>query len=136
VPDLSEIVDPAQFDGLNLRFRMVIERVLELDQMYQLRERDIAFVRRLLASRQFLKAPAHAENVASMWRALTWFQAEVDLAECELDCLVAELGPPKAASAPRPAMLPKTRQIPNKAASRATSQQPVRRAGLNTVVCR
>ena len=91
---VCKIVDAARFEGLHTRFRSVTARVLELDEAFYLtRKAELAFVRRLLAARHALKDPVHAANARSLWKVPSWFEAEVELAECELDCLEAELRP-------------------------------------------
>ena len=91
---VCKIVDAARFEGLHTRFRSVIARVLELDEAFYPRRRaELAFVRRLLAAWHALNDPVHAANARTLWKVLSWFEAEVELAECELDCLEAELRP-------------------------------------------
>lgn len=87
--------DIARFEGLSSRFRATIDRVLELDDEFGLgRGPEMDFARRLFGAWDALKNPAHAASTRSMWKAMRWFEAEVDLAECALDCLEAELHAP------------------------------------------
>jgi hypothetical protein len=84
--------DVARFANLNVRFRAAIDRVLELDDEFGLgRGPELGFARRLFGAWDALKKPDHAASPRAMWRALARFETEVELAECALDCLEAEL---------------------------------------------
>lgn len=84
--------DVARFANLNVRFRAAIDRVLELDDEFGLgRGPELGFARRLFGAWDALKKPDHAASPGTLWRALAWFEAEVELAECALDCLEADL---------------------------------------------
>lgn len=83
---------PSRFDGLHLRFRSVMVQVLRYPQRADPAERSrFAFVKRLFDAWQALKDPAHAASPRTLWSALRRFEAEVVLAECELDCLELEI---------------------------------------------
>ena len=84
--------DVARFANLNTRFRAAIDKVLELDDEFGLEPGpELGFARRLFAAWSELKNPVHAASPQALWRAMIWFEAEVELAECALDCLEAEL---------------------------------------------
>lgn len=88
----SRIECAARFDGLHTRFRAVILRVLEHHEGFEPTERSqFAFVKRLFKAWQTLKDPGHAASTLTLWRALRRFEAEVALAECELECLEFEI---------------------------------------------
>lgn len=82
----------SRFEGLHARYRAAIYRLLDLDAEFELeRGPELDFVKRLLTAWTALKDPAHAASTSALWQALTWFDAEVELAESELDCLEAQL---------------------------------------------
>lgn len=84
--------DVARFEGLSSRFRSAIDRVLELDDEFELgRGPEMDFARRLFDAWDALKKPDHAASPRALWQALARFETEVELAECALDCLEAEL---------------------------------------------
>lgn len=82
----------SRFEGLHARYRAAIDRLLDLDAEFELeRGPELDFVKRLLAAWTALKDPVHAASTSALWQALTWFDAEVELAQSELDCLEAQL---------------------------------------------
>lgn len=84
--------DASRFENLHARFRAAIDRLLELDEQFQLEPGpELGFVKRLFAAWTELKDPVHASSLDALWAALDWFDAEVELAESELDGLEAEL---------------------------------------------
>jgi hypothetical protein len=84
--------DVARFANLNVRFRAAIDKVLELDDEFGLGGGpELGFARRLFGAWNALKHPNHAASPHALWRALARFDAEVELAECELDGLEARL---------------------------------------------
>jgi hypothetical protein len=84
--------DVARFANLNVRFRAAIDRVLELDDEFELgRGPELGFARRLFDAWDALKKPDHAASPRALWQALARFETEVELAECALDCLEADL---------------------------------------------
>lgn len=84
--------DVSRFEDLHARFRAAIDRLLELDQEFQLEPGpELGFVKRLFAAWVDLKDPAQASSVDALWAALDGFNAEVELAECELDGLESQL---------------------------------------------
>lgn len=84
--------DAARLEDLSSRFRSTIDRVRDLDEEFELeRGPELAFVKRLFAAWSALKDEIHAASAHTLWKALSWFEAEVELAESELDCLEAEL---------------------------------------------
>lgn len=84
--------DVASFESLHERFRAAIDRVLDLDEEFGLQDGpELQFIRRLFAAWTELKDPAYARNGRSLWEVLNWFDAEVELAACELDGLEAQL---------------------------------------------
>lgn len=86
--------DVARFESLHERFREAIDRVLDLDDEFDLQDgSELQFIRRLFAAWVELKDPAHARSGRSLWGVLNWFDAEVELAVCELDGLEATLRP-------------------------------------------
>ncbi|MCM8732499.1 hypothetical protein ACFO8O_16190 [Hephaestia sp. GCM10023244] len=88
----SGIECAARFDGLHTRFRAVILRVLEHHEGFEPTVRSrLAFVKRLFKAWQTLKDPGHAASTLTLWRALRRFEAEVALAECELEYLEFEI---------------------------------------------
>jgi len=86
------VEDAVRFEGLGSRFRSAIDRMLELDEQFELEGGpELAFTKRLFAAWNALKNPVHRASASSLWKALSWFEAELELAECELDRLEAEL---------------------------------------------
>ncbi len=84
--------DVARFESLHERFRAAIDRVLDLDEEFDLQdELELEFIRRLFAAWTELKNPIHTASSKSLWKTLNWFDAEVELAACELDGLEAKL---------------------------------------------
>jgi hypothetical protein len=82
----------ARFENLHERFRVAIDRVIDLDEQFGPQDGpELEFIRRLFAAWVELKDPAHARNGRSLWEVLNWFDAEVELAACELDGLEAQL---------------------------------------------
>jgi hypothetical protein len=89
---VSEFVCAARFEGLHTRFRAVILRVLEHHKGFVPTDRSrLAFVKRLFMAWQTLKDPGHAASTLTLWSALRRFEAEVALAEWELECLGFEI---------------------------------------------
>lgn len=84
--------DASRFGDLHARFRAAIERLFELDDEFGFEPGpELGFVRRLYTAWSELKNPDHAASPHALWRALARFDAEVELAECELDGLEARL---------------------------------------------
>jgi len=86
-----DIASVARFEDLHRRFRSVIMEVLRhLETLDSVGRTRLAFVKRLFTAWQTLKDPVHAASPCTLWSALRRFEAEVALAECELDCLEFE----------------------------------------------
>jgi hypothetical protein len=84
--------DVSRFEDLHERFRAAIDRVLDLDDEFDLQDGlELEFIRRLFAAWTELKNPIHTTSSKSLWKTLNWFDAEVELAACELDGLEAQL---------------------------------------------
>ena len=84
--------DVSRFEGLNARFRGVVDRLLDLDMQVGLEPGpQLHFARRLHAAWSELKDPVHARTVGALWDALDRFDAEVELAVGALDELEARL---------------------------------------------
>src|SRR5690554_6501038 len=82
----------ARFEGLHTRFRSLILEVLQHHERCDpADEYRFAFLKRLFNAWQTLQDPENAASVRSLWTALCRFEAEVALAQCEVECLAFEI---------------------------------------------
>jgi hypothetical protein len=88
-PNIESLV---RFEGLHRRFRAVISQVVpHLERIDPADRSRLDFVKRLFKAWQILKDPTHSATPQTLWSALHRFEAEVTLAECELECLQVEI---------------------------------------------